>query len=223
MIDPIRAALERAAQELERAGDELMMADCLNLGRRAKNEAHAARAALAATTMPAREAAMSDTARAVLQRHVAAFRVPGQSLPVQERIAMAEEALAAPTPPADGEAEELAQWLESHAEDCTELRLLLLEQFGRRAAALLRQLPPEGLEAIRYCVADDGAVIQRTSKAPESWAVRSCGYCMSHTGEWEIEPQPSNRTAEWLATHRWPTVAAAWEALKQARQEESDD
>ena len=128
------------------------------------------------------------------------------------------------------EHEELAARLDNDGRHLVEValaregqRTLQLAARVIRAAALLRQLPPEGLQAIRYSVVDDGAVIQRTSKAPESWAVRSCGYCMSHTGEWEIEPQPSNRTAEWLATHCWPTLSAAWEALQQARRQEVGD
>ena len=120
---------------------------------------------------------------------------------------------------ADGEREELAQWLDEEAKRCA-------AQFHdriTRAAALLRQLPPEGLEAIRYCVEEDGAVIQRTSRAPESWAIRAGSACMSTTGEWDIEPMPSDRTDEWLANHRWPSAAAAWAALQQARRQEVGD
>lgn len=125
-------------------------------------------------------------------------------------------------PAADGEREELAQWLEGEAEYYESLSTEASAK-ATRAAALLRQLPPEGVEAIRYCVEEDGAVIQRTSRAPESWAIRAGSSCMSTTGEWDIEPMPSERTDEWLANHRWPSAAAAWAALQQARQQEVGD
>ena len=113
---------------------------------------------------------------------------------------------------ADGEREELASALEVTGS----YEIPSYEQL-RRAAALLRQLPPEGLEAIQYWAGDDGAVIQRTLRAPESWAIRAGSACMSTTGEWDIEPMPSDRTDEWLANHRWPSAAAAWAALRQSR------
>jgi hypothetical protein len=131
------------------------------------------------------------------------------------------------------EREELAQWLDHKGRGAwpcpdgfsAEAEAEEYEMFSglTRAAALLRQLPPAGLEAIRYCVEEDGAVIQRTSQAPESWAIRAGSSCMSTTGEWDIEPMPSNRTDEWLAKHRWPTLAAAWAALQQARRQEVGD
>ena len=124
----------------------------------------------------------------------------------------------APAPAADGEREELASALEVTGS----YEIPSYEQL-RRAAALLRQLPPEGLEAIQYWAGDDGAVIQRTLRAPESWAIRAGSACMSTTGEWDIEPMPSDRTDEWLANHRWPSAAAAWEALQQARRQEVGD
>ena len=119
---------------------------------------------------------------------------------------------------ADGEREELASALEVTGS----YEIPSYEQL-RRAAALLRQLPPEGLEAIQYWAGDDGAVIQRTLRAPESWAIRAGSSCMSTTGEWDIEPMPSDRTDEWLTNHRWPSAAAAWAALQQVRGQEVGD
>ena len=127
---------------------------------------------------------------------------------------------------ADGEQEELAQWLERIGDDYDDLYRspsALIRPKLARAAALLRQLPPDGLTSIRYCVEEDGAVIQRTSREPESWAIRAGSSCMSTTGEWDIEPMPSDRTDEWLTNHRWPSAAAAWAALQQARQQEVGD
>ena len=118
---------------------------------------------------------------------------------------------------ADGEWEEVAAWLDEEAKRCA---VQFYDRITSAAALLLRQLPPEGLEAIQYWAGDDGAVIQRTSRAPESWAIRAGSSCMSTTGEWDIEPMPSDRTDEWLANHRWPSAAAAWAALQQARRQE---
>ena len=129
----------------------------------------------------------------------------------------------APAPAVDGEREELAALIEQTADSHNGLWPGPIIGKLYRAAALLRQLPPEGVEAIRYCVEEDGAVIQRTSRAPESWAIRAGSSCMSTTGEWDIEPMPSERTDEWLANHRWPSAAAAWAALQQARQQEVGD
>lgn len=150
---------------------------------------------------------------------------PELGVPLLQRAQKAWEVGSAP--PADGEVEELAQWLYRLAGERTCNRRRGIHPHPSalaRAAVLLQQLPPEGLDAIRYSVEDDGAVIQRTSKAPESWAVRRGSYCMSTAGEWDIEPWASDRTDEWLAAHRFPTLAAAWAALQQARRrEESDD
>ena len=39
---------------------------------------------------------------------------------------------------------------------------------------------------------------------------RSTGSCMNReTGEMDYEPTPSERTDEWLATHRFPTLGNA--------------
>jgi hypothetical protein len=132
----------------------------------------------------------------------------------------------APAPAADGEREEreeLATFLTKEAVAMDYWFESDTAKKVRRAAALLRQLPPEGLEAIQYWAGDDGAVIQRTLRAPESWAIRAGIACMSTTGEWNIEPMPSDRTDEWLANHRWPSAAAAWAALQQARGQEVGD
>lgn len=40
--------------------------------------------------------------------------------------------------------------------------------------------------------------------APNRWAVRHLGSCLSSVGEWEHEPISSSRTDEWLNAHRFP-------------------
>ena len=52
--------------------------------------------------------------------------------------------------------------------------------------------------------------------AGDRWAVIDRrGYCLSATGDWTYEVQPSSRTATWLASHRFPLqraleLAADW-------------
>lgn len=46
------------------------------------------------------------------------------------------------------------------------------------------------------------------------WAIRWRGRTYNHAGQWEWEPQPSNRTRAWLAANRYQDRD---EALTQAR------
>lgn len=36
-----------------------------------------------------------------------------------------------------------------------------------------------------------------------NWSVSHLGHCLGTDNSWEFEPQPSSRTGEWLATHRF--------------------
>lgn len=220
---------------------------------------------------------MTNPARAVLQRLVDAFRIPGQSLPIEEWVAMAEEALATPTPPADPDALAARPLLEAVAQmgDCIgqhtvgqimalsnraaswlnenppgqpvaieprgcptpgacscvqpvaptppadgEVEELIwrlgwivaqLSDIGweddsasvDRAAALLRQLPPEGLEAMEYFHTDSGARVVHEPRDGEP------GWCWTVRNHRRVNP-----------CTEFPTLAAAWEALQQARREE---
>ncbi len=40
------------------------------------------------------------------------------------------------------------------------------------------------------------------------WAVKHGGQCLDSDGEWDYEPMPSNRTDEWIATHRFNLTRA---------------
>ena len=51
-------------------------------------------------------------------------------------------------------------------------------------------------------------------KGPAKFAVRSSSSCLCHDGEWEWEPNPSSRDAEFLARARYDTLAEAFEAAK---------
>lgn len=40
------------------------------------------------------------------------------------------------------------------------------------------------------------------------WAVTRFGECLGADGTWDYEPNPSSRTEEWLATHRFDEATA---------------
>ncbi|MEV6547942.1 hypothetical protein AB0M57_04440 [Streptomyces sp. NPDC051597] len=48
-----------------------------------------------------------------------------------------------------------------------------------------------------------------------SWAVLDGPFCLGLDGDWEYEPLPSNRTDEWISTHRFD-LKTALELAKQA-------
>jgi len=57
-------------------------------------------------------------------------------------------------------------------------------------------------------------VVARVAAEPLAWAVRDgVGGCLTHDGDWEREPQPSDRTAAFKGRTRWPTSDRAKEAL----------
>lgn len=47
------------------------------------------------------------------------------------------------------------------------------------------------------------------------WAVMHLSYCLSRSGQWDYEPQPSSRTDDFKATHRFPLD----EAIERAKTE----
>lgn len=53
----------------------------------------------------------------------------------------------------------------------------------------------------------------------DTWAVRKRGWCLNADGEWEHEPIPSSRDAEFYASHRWPLAEALERAREVAEQE----
>jgi hypothetical protein len=59
----------------------------------------------------------------------------------------------------------------------------------------------------------NGTVIEATNSERTSWAVRDGNLCLNFSGEWEPEPYPSSRSADFLARTRWPSAEAAWAAL----------
>ena len=63
----------------------------------------------------------------------------------------------------------------------------------------------------------DGVVIEAANRERTSWAVRDDLNCLNFSGEWESEPYPSSRDADFLARTRWPSAEAAWAALLEYR------
>lgn len=49
------------------------------------------------------------------------------------------------------------------------------------------------------------------------WAVRNSGNCMAHDGQWEWEPQPSSRDADFMARCRFATVEEAYLTWERAQ------
>lgn len=107
-----------------------------------------------------------------------------------------------PAPAADGEREAYAQWLDGRGA----MADLGVRNLYFRAAALLRQLPPEGLEAEEYFHTDSGARIVREPCDGEP------GWCWTVRNSRHVSP-----------CTEFPTLADAWAALQQARWQEVGD
>jgi hypothetical protein len=45
--------------------------------------------------------------------------------------------------------------------------------------------------------------VQIQRRGRDQWAITSHGRCLSRTGDWDLEPSPSERTAEWRQAHRF--------------------
>lgn len=74
------------------------------------------------------------------------------------------------------------------------------------------------LTATQWVEPKTGARIERTSRMEDlpKYAIRMHGNCLSKSGEWDLEPQPSNRDEAFLTLHRWNSLAGAEKALRQA-------
>lgn len=52
---------------------------------------------------------------------------------------------------------------------------------------------------------------------PEGWSVyNENDRRLSRSGDWDYQPLPSSRSAEWIAEHSWPTMRAAVDAARKA-------
>ena len=72
-------------------------------------------------------------------------------------------------------------------------------------------LPDDNVNASHYR-------IEVVWRAPGSWAVLHGGWCLGVDGAWEYEMQPSSRTSDWLARHRFDFETA----LRMAREAAPD-
>jgi hypothetical protein len=74
------------------------------------------------------------------------------------------------------------------------------------------------LVATQWVEPRTGARIERTSRIEDSptFAIRMLGNCLSHNGEWDLEPQPSNRDLAFIDKHRWTDLIEAENALRGA-------
>jgi hypothetical protein len=62
----------------------------------------------------------------------------------------------------------------------------------------------------------DGALLERCGQADGSflWAIRRTGSVLSTDGQWEFEPMPSGRDAEFLARCRYASAELAFEVWR---------
>ncbi len=68
------------------------------------------------------------------------------------------------------------------------------------------------LVPIKYAVlAENKTLIHIEYCGMDKWAIRDGGECLDFAGNWNYEPLPSNRTAEWLAINRYPSAEYALE------------
>ncbi len=58
----------------------------------------------------------------------------------------------------------------------------------------------------------------RLPKEP-MWKVTNGSATLDHDGNWEVEPQPSSRDAEYYARCRFDTLEQAWQAAEAAARE----
>jgi hypothetical protein len=86
---------------------------------------------------------------------------------------------------------------------------------------------PDGVEIASYCLTEyDDVIIQRVMQiaGPDLWAVRHAGSCLGKDGEWEYEPMPSSRNADFLSRCRFESAKEAIDAaLSRHKSGEKDD
>jgi hypothetical protein len=222
MADPIRDVLERAARELELVAGSLTQAGWAAAASRARDEAHAARAALAAqppAPPPASDGEREELAEMLIQeagsleaRCIKIFTGECRTGACLQRGGY----VRSDGPP------------DSSVATCPEL-----EKAGakRRAATLLRNPAPAAVPAdltpTRY-LHSSGATIERTRTEPEAWAVRRGSERMSTWGQWSIEHQGRHLAAmggaetvvvlDLAAEHSFSSPQAALEVLRKPPQ-----
>ena len=76
------------------------------------------------------------------------------------------------------------------------------------------------LTPIRWSVSGSSATVERLTResGPDWYAVRDGRWCLSIGSVWHYEPQPSDRTEEWLSSHRFGSLADAVSAIGRAKE-----
>lgn len=85
-----------------------------------------------------------------------------------------------------------------------------MEAHDLRIGAAMIQLPV-GLEPVSFRVIGTGVHIDWRGGG---WAVRRFSEVLNKSGEWEHEPNPSERDEAFRSRCRWPTPDAALKAFK---------
>ncbi|RIH58225.1 hypothetical protein D3C59_33845 [Streptomyces sp. SHP22-7] len=95
----------------------------------------------------------------------------------------------------------------------------------KRAQAEAPTTPEPVVQATQYVVSclPEGDINRRhytlnvAYRGEDTWAVIDPPHCLSNTGDWDYEHVPSERTDEWIATHRFDLDTALRLAKEQAR------
>lgn len=93
----------------------------------------------------------------------------------------------------------------------------LLEELGGEVQSynLVMPIRTDDLSVVaREGIPDDG------SKRLIRWSVSRGGFVWTKNNEWEVEPQPSSRTDEFLQRARYDTLLQALQAAKRAKEHE---
>jgi len=73
----------------------------------------------------------------------------------------------------------------------------------------LREQMSSALDAVTWAITVE-------ERGPNRWAVLRGSACLGADGKWEYEPRPSERSADWLTSHRFPLEEAKALAARHA-------
>ena len=146
---------------------------------------------------------------------------PEQVLPAFEKLA---QFVATDIPPGPYSEHDLRQrWSAQNADNWDDMELyeqLAFAQVQAIEADRGRADPTTSAPALPPALVldgGDGVRIEATNHKRTSWAIRDGLRCLNSSGEWEPEPHPSSRFADFLGHTRWPSAKAAWAALLEYR------
>jgi hypothetical protein len=70
------------------------------------------------------------------------------------------------------------------------------------------------LYVVTYGIPDSHPRVEITMRGKDAWAVVDGCYVLNKLGEWEHEPLPSSRDAEFIGRTRWATAELAYKAYR---------